>query len=114
MSKRAFAIGVIAGLGVAFASQPSQAQQTPNSADLLRDPQSQDSLNSLFNNRGDNPAGGLAELIQRVSNPTVDPETFRVQQRESLDAATAEFLKRRQLLLQQQSAPVAPVVQPVK
>lgn len=116
MSKKAFAFGAIAGLGIAFAvSQPSQAQQVPSSADLLRDPQAQDSLNSLFNNRGDNPTGGLMDLIQRVSNPSLDPEAFRQQQRESLDAATAAFFKRRQQLLQQ-SAPVAPtpVVQPVK
>lgn len=117
MSKKAFAFGAIAGLGIAFAvSQPSYAQQVPSSADLLRDPQAQDPLNSLFNNRGDNPAGGLADLIQRVSNPLIDPEAFRQQQRESLDAATADFLKRRQLLLQPQTAPVAPapVVQPVR
>lgn len=117
MSKKVFAFGAIAGLGIAFAvSQPSHAQQVPNSADLLRDPQSQDSLNNLFNNRGDNPAGGLADLIQRVSNPAIDPELFRQQQQENLDAATANFLKRRQQLLQNQAAPVAPapVVQPVR
>lgn len=118
MSKRAFALGLIAAFGVSMAvSQPSQAQQVPSGADLLKDPQSQDPLNSLFNNRGDNPSTGLMELIQRVTQTSVDPETFRQQQRDSLDAATTEFLnKRRQLLQRSQPAPVtpAPVVQPVK
>ncbi|MGG6263768.1 hypothetical protein ACQ4M3_17730 [Leptolyngbya sp. AN03gr2] len=117
MSRKALAFGAIAGLGIAFAiTQPSHAQQVPSSADLLRDPQSQDSLNNLFNNRGDNPTGGLMDLIQRVSNPTLDPELLRQQQQENLDAATANFLKRRQQLLQTQTAPVAPapVVQPLR
>jgi len=118
MSKKAFAFGVIAGWGAAIAvAQPSQAQQAPSSADLLRDPQSQDSLNTLFNNRGDNPSAGLMDLIQRFSQTSVDPETFRQQQRDSLDAATADFLKRRQLLLQQSqpaSVTPAPAVRPLK
>ena len=116
MSKKMFALGLIAGFGVSIAlSQPSHAQQAPSSADLLKDPQSQDSLNNLFNNRGDNASTGLMNLIQRVTQTSVDPETFRQQQRESLDAATVEFLnKRRQLLQRSQPAPVAPVVQPVK
>ncbi|MER3434954.1 MAG: hypothetical protein C4288_16435 [Leptolyngbya sp. ERB_1_1] len=126
MSKKAFAFGVIARFGAAVAlacaggialSQPSQAQQAPSSADLLRDPQSQDSLNTLFNNRGDNPSAGLMDLIQRFSQTSVDPETFRQQQRDSLDAATTDFLKRRQLLLQQSqpaSVTPAPAVRPLK
>lgn len=115
MSK-AFVVGLMAGFGVALAlSQPSQAQQAPSSADLLRDPQSQDSLNNLFNNRGDNATSGLMDLIQRLSQTSVDPDTFRQQQRESLDAATTEFLKRRQVLLQQsQPVQAAPAAQPVK
>ncbi|MBW4439923.1 MAG: hypothetical protein KME10_01540 [Plectolyngbya sp. WJT66-NPBG17] len=116
MFKKAFALGLVAGFGVAIA-QPLHAQQAPSSADLLRDPQSQDSLNNLFNNRGDNATTGLMDLIQRVSQTSVDPETFRQQQRESLDAATLDFLnKRRQLLQQSQTAPVAPapVVAPLK
>lgn len=118
MSKKMFAFGLIAGFGISIAlSQPSQAQQAPSAADLLRDPQSQDSLNNLFNNRGDNATTGLMDLIQRVSQTSVDPETFRQQQRESLDAATVDFLNKRRLLMQQsQPAPVAPApaVAPLK
>lgn len=112
MSKKGLAIALVAGFGIAMAlAHPSQAQ-TPSSADLLRDPQSQDSLNNLFNNRGDNATTGLLDLIQRVSQGSVDPETFRQQQRESLDAATAAYLaKRRALQTQPQTAPtqVAPL-----
>lgn len=113
MSKKALAFGLIAGFSAALAlAQPSHAQQAPSSADLLRDPQSQDPLNDLFNNRGDNPSTGLMNLIQRVTQTSIDPETFRQQQRDSLDAATTDFLKRRQLLLQSQPASVTPAAQP--
>ncbi|MCU0548460.1 MAG: hypothetical protein MUC48_03850 [Leptolyngbya sp. Prado105] len=56
------------------------------------------------------------DLIQRVSQGSVDPEAFRQQQRESLDAATVDFFKKRQQLLQQSQPQVAPapVVQPIK
>ncbi|MBD2082671.1 hypothetical protein [Leptolyngbya sp. FACHB-17] len=121
MSRKALAFGFIAGLGAAFTlAQPAHAQQAPSSADLLRDPQSQDSLSNLFNNRGENPSTGLMELIQRATQTSIDPDAFRQQQRDSLDAATAEFLKRRQVLLQSQPASVTPapttqpVAQPVK
>lgn len=113
MFKKAFAVSLIAGFGMAIAlSHPAQAQQAPSGADLLKDPQGQDSLNNLFNNRGENQQAGLMQLIQRVSQGSVDPDAFRVQQRESLDAATAEFLKRRQALQQSQPVQMAPTVQP--
>jgi hypothetical protein len=112
MSKKGFAIAL--GLGIAMIAAPSQAQQAPGSADLLRDPNSQDSLSNLFNNRGDNPSSSIMDLIQRVSQSSVDPEAFRQQQRESLDAATADFFKKRQQLLQQPQAAPAPAVQPIK
>ncbi len=122
MFKKAFALGLIAGLGIAIVlPQSSQAQQPPSSADLLKDPQSQDPLSDLLNNRGNNSTTGLMQLLQRVSQGSTDPEAFRQQQAENLDAATAAFLnKRRQLLQQSQPAPVAPAptgqpfTQPVK
>jgi hypothetical protein len=115
MSKKKFALGLIAGFGITMIAAPSHAQQAPSSADLLKDPQSQDSLSNLFNNRGDNASSSLMDLIQRVSQGSVDPEVFRQQQRESLDAATAEFLnKRRQMLQTQPQTAPAPVVQPLK
>lgn len=118
MSKKKFALGLIAGFGIALIATPSLAQQAPSSADLLKDPQSQDSLSNLFNNRNDNPSSSLMDLIQRVSQGSVDPEAFRQQQRESLDAATAEFLTKRRQRLQTQSqgAPVSPTpaVQPTR
>lgn len=115
MSKTTFALGLITGFGIALIAAPSQAQQAPGSADLLRDPQSQDSISNLFNNRGDNPSSSLMDLIQRVSQSNLDPEAFRQQNRESLDAATVEFLKkRRQLLQNQPQVTPAPAVQPVR
>ncbi|HTL89951.1 MAG TPA: hypothetical protein VL134_11155 [Leptolyngbya sp.] len=116
MSKKTFAISLIAGFGIAIAGSASaQAQQAPSGADLLKDPQGQDALNDLFNNRGNNPQAGLMQLIQRVSQGSVDPAAFQIQQRENIDAATVEFLKRRQAALQKsQPVQVAPAVQPLK
>lgn len=118
MSTKKFALGLIAGLGIALVAAPSHAQQAPGSADLLLDPQSQDSLNSVFSPRDGNASSSLMDLIQRVSQSSLDPEAFRQQQRDSLDAATAEFFnKRRQLLqTQPQATPntAAPVVQPLR
>lgn len=111
MSKKGFALKVLIGLGFTVAiAQPSWAQ-TAGSADLLTGTGSQDALTNLFNGRSDNASTGLMDLIQRVSQGNVDPEAFRQQQRENIDAATAEFLARRRQLLQAQPqvAPTAPV-----
>lgn len=114
MAKKGFALTLLAGLGLAMAiAQPSGAQ-TSSSADVFRDPQSQDALSNLFNNRGDNATGGLFELIQRVTQGQVDPDAFRMQQRENIDSAAADFLNRRRQMLQSaptqpQTAPTAPI-----
>ena len=113
MFKKTFAVSLIAGFGITIAHS-AQAQQAPSGADLLRNPQGQDALNNLFNNRGDNPQAGLMQLIQRVSQGSVDPDAFRIEQRENLDAATAAFLKRRQALQQSQPVQAVPAVQPVQ
>jgi hypothetical protein len=115
MSKKGFALKVLVGLGFTIAlAQSSQAQTAPG-ADFLRNPDSQDSLTNLFNNRGDGSATGIMELIQRVGQANTDPDLLRQQQRENIDSATADFLTRRRQALQgrpkpAQTAPAAPVV----
>ena len=111
MSKTAFVLKVLAGMGLAIVvAQPTWAQ-TAGSADLLTGTESQDALTNLFNGRSDNSSSGLMDLIQRVSQGAVDPEAFRQQQRENIDAATADFLQKRQRALQSQPqvAPTNPV-----
>lgn len=107
-------LALLAGVGLAIAvAQPTLAQQAaPSGAALLRDPQSQDPLSNLFNNRSDNATSGLFDLMQRISQGNVDPEAFRQQQRETLDAETAKFLAQQRRLLQAQPQ-TAPATNPV-
>lgn len=108
MANKGLAFSLLVGFGLAITAQPSLAQ-TPGSAELLlRNPDEGDALNNLFNNRGDGSTSGLFELMQRISNPAVDPVTFRAQQRENLDAATAEFFKKQNQLLQQKQPQAVP------
>ncbi len=112
MARKGF-LALLAGVGLTIAVvQPTLAQQAPSGASLLKDPQSQDPLSNLFNNRSDNATGGLFELMQRVSQGNVDPEAFRQQQRETLDAETAKFLAQQRRLLQAQPQ-TAPAANPV-
>ncbi|NDJ18942.1 hypothetical protein [Myxacorys almedinensis] len=102
----ALSLFVGVGLGVAIASQA--VAQTPNSADLLRDPQSSNTLNDLFNNRGDANTTGLMQLIQQLSQGPLDPAAFQAQQRENLDSAARSFREQQRLRFQQpQSVPAA-------
>jgi hypothetical protein len=112
MAKKGLALSLLAGLGIAIAAaQPGFAQ---NSADLLKDPNQGDSLNNLFNNRGDGSNSAIFDLIQRISNPTLDPAAFRQQQRENLNSAAAEFRAKQRQLLQQQGQPQVAPVTPVQ
>jgi hypothetical protein len=107
-----FVLGLLAGVGLVIAFAPASFAQipgsTPNSADLLKDPQSTDSLTDLFNNRSNGSTTGLMQLIQQLSQSPLDPAAFRAQQRENLDAAAKAFRdQQRQRLQQTQTAPSA-------
>lgn len=107
-----FALSLLAGIGLAIAIAPASFAQvpgsTPNSADLLKDPQSSDSLTDLFNNRSNGSTTGLMQLIQQLSQSPLDPAAFQAQQRENLDAAAQAFKDaQRKRLQQSQTAPSA-------
>jgi hypothetical protein len=106
MANKLFALSLLAGIGVMATIVPSAIAQTPSSADLLKDPQSEDSLNKLFNNRDSSAnTSSLLQLIQRFSQSSIDPATLG----DNLnDEAKAFKEAQRRRLQQTQQSQVAP------
>lgn len=109
-----FLFGLMLGAGALLAVAPTSAV-AQNRPEPLEDLRTKDGAD-FFNGRGNGQGSSMMNFIQNaIIGLPRNSDEVAAEQRENLDAATAQFLKRRSEMMrksQPQVAPVAPVENP--
>jgi hypothetical protein len=105
ISSRIF-LGFLAttSIGLAVTALPASAQV--RNSELFSSPQSGDSGSDPFSTRGSGQLEGAFDLLHQFQqSPSRTVYEFQADQQEEIDTAASDFLRQRQLLLQQETTP---------